>query len=121
MVICLDPSALHLIQDLMSDKADTRLLLIDSEFSSDYVRGHIGRVGLAGAQSAPDVVDRLVPTVRADLEHEAERLRDMDYTGFHSIAPWRNPEENAAQLARFLDVAPETALELARTEYLFSD
>lgn len=121
MVICLDPSALHLIQDLMSDKADTRLLLIDSEFSSDYVRGHIGRVGLAGAQSAPDVIDRLVPTVRADLEHEAERLRDMDYAGFHSIAPWRSPEENAAQLARFLDVAPETALDLALTEYLFSD
>lgn len=121
LVICLDPSALYLIADLMSDKADTRLLLIDSLFDSDYVRGHIGRVGLAGVQSPSEVVDRLVPTVRADLEHEAERLRDMDYPEFHSIAPWRRAEENSVQIERFLDVTPETALTLAQTQFLFSD
>lgn len=121
LVICLDPSALHLIQDLMADKADTRLLLIDSDFDDDYLRGHIGRVGLAGAQTAPEVVERLLPTVRADLQHESERLRDMGFTGFHVIAPWRAPEENAVQLARFLDLMPDDALSLAQTPYLFSD
>jgi hypothetical protein len=55
------------MQDFYSDKADTRLLLIEADFTDDYLRGHIGRVGLAGAQTAPDVVDRLLPTVRADL------------------------------------------------------
>ena len=68
-----------------------------------------------------DVVDRLVQTVRADLEHESERLRDMDFTGFHTIAPWRSPEENAAELARFLDVPDATALTVAKTDHLFSD
>ena len=121
LVICLDPSALHLIQDLMSDKADTRLLLIDSDFDDDYLRGHIGRVGLAGAETAPEVVERLLPTVRADLLHEAERLRDMDFPSFHSLAVWRGAEENALQLARFLDLPPEAALQLVATEYLFSD
>ena len=101
--------------------ADTRLLLIESRFDDDYLRGHIGRVGLAGAQTAPEVVERLLPTVRADLEHEAERLRDMGIGGFHSVTPWRAAEENAVQLARFLDLMPETALKLARTEHLFSD
>ncbi|KRW93339.1 DUF5928 domain-containing protein [Paracoccus sp. MKU1] len=121
LVLCLDPSALHLIQDLTSDKADTRILLVDSEFDDDYLRGHIARVGLAGAETAPEVIERLLPTVRADLEHEAERLRDMDFAGFHSVAPWRPCQENAAQLARFLDVPAEIALTLAKTDYLFSD
>lgn len=121
LVICLDPAAMHLIEDLMSDKAETRLLLIDSELDDAYVRGHIGRVGLAGAQASQEVVDRLVQTVRADLEHESERLRDMGFAGFHAIAPARHPEENAAELARFLDVTPETALSLAKTDHLFTD
>jgi hypothetical protein len=121
LVICLDPSALHLIQDLMSDKADTRILLIESRFDDAYVRGHIGRVGLAGPQSGADVIERLLPTVRADLEHEAERLRDAGFAQFTSISPAHGAEENAVQLARFLDVLPETARALATTEHLFSD
>jgi len=121
LVICLDPSALKLVEDLMQDKADTRILLIDSEFDDDYIRGHIGRVGLAGPETPPEVIDRLLPTVRADLEHEAERLRDLGLLGFHSISPWRSPEDNAVQLARFLDLMPEKARELATTQHLFSD
>lgn len=121
LVICLDPSALHLIQDLSSDKADTRVLLIDSHFDDDYLRGHIRRVGLAGSETSGEVVERLIPTVRADLEHEAERLRDADLDGFQSIAPWRSPQDNAAQLARFLDVTPEAALQILSTDHLFSD
>ncbi|MGA0616007.1 DUF5928 domain-containing protein [Paracoccus sp. KR1-242] len=121
LVICLDPSAMHLIQDLMNDKADTRVLLIDSEFDDTYVRGHIDRVGLAGSGTPSDVIDRLLPTVRADLEHETERLRDLALSGFYSIAPWRSDEENAVQISRFLDVLPDTAERLAKTNYLFSD
>ena len=121
LVLCLDPSAMYLIEDFVGDKADTRLLLVEAAFDDEYVRGHIGRVGLAGTQTAPDVVDRLIQTVRADLEHESERLRDMDFTGFHTIAPWRSPEENAAELARFLDVPEATALTVAKSDHLFSD
>lgn len=121
LMICLDPSALHLIQDLCSDKADARVLLIDSQFDDDYLRGHIHRVGLAGSETSGGVVERLIPTVRADLEHEAERLRDAGLEGFQSIAPWRTPEDNAARLAQFLDVAPETAARILNTEHLFSD
>ena len=32
-----------------------------------------------------------------------------------------SPEENAEPLARFLDIAREKALEIARTPYLFAD
>lgn len=121
LVLCFDPSAIDLIQDLAEDKAETRVLQIESRFDDDYIRGHIDRVGLAGAHTSSDVVERLLPTVRGDLVHEAERIRDMDFSGYSSIAPWRSDEENAAQLARFLDILPEVALTLAKTEYLFQD
>ncbi|WP_134680732.1 DUF5928 domain-containing protein [Paracoccus ravus] len=121
LVICLDPSALDLIQDLLGDKADTRILLIDAQFDDEYVRGHIGRVGLAGPQTPPEVIDRLISTVRADLEHEAERLRDLELAHFHSIAPWRSVEDNAVQIAGFLDIMPQQAKRLAAIEHLFSD
>lgn len=121
LVLCFDPAAIDLIQDLVEDKADTRVLQIESRFDDEYIRGHIGRVGLAGAHTPAEVVERLLPTVRADLVHEAERIRDMDFTGYCSIAPWRSEDENAAQLARFLGVPPEEALALAKTEHLFHD
>ncbi|WP_273501246.1 DUF5928 domain-containing protein [Paracoccus sphaerophysae] len=121
VAICLDPSALGLIQDFVEDKADTRLLLIESDFDDDYVRGHIERVGLAGRHSAPDYVNRLIPAVRSDLEHEADHIRDLDLDGFEVISPARDEAQNAAALQRFLDVTPELALTLAQTDDLFAD
>ena len=121
LAICLDPSALDLIQDFAGDKADTRVLLIESDFTEDYVRGHIERVGLAGAHSAPDFVNRLIPTVLGDLEHEADRIRDLELAGFETIDRYLSTDENAAALARFLGVDAEIAQALARTEQLFDD
>ena len=121
VAICLDPSALGLIQDFAGDKADTRVLLIESDFDDDYVRRHIERVGLAGAHSAPAYVNSLIPTVRGDLEHEADRIRDLELTGFETIGRYHGTGENAAALARFLGVDAETAEELTHTENLFDD
>lgn len=121
LAICLDPAELDLIQDFTSDKADTKLLFIESRFDDDYLRGHIQRVGLAGDSSQSDVVERLLPAMRRDLEHEAERLRDMELPQFHSISPDRDIAENATALAKFLDIPAELAHDLAATEYLFSD
>ena len=121
LVICLDPSALDLIQDFLGDKADTRLLLIESLFDDDYLRGHIERVGLASRNVDPEVVERLLPTVRRDLLYEAERLRDMEFARFHVISPARDTAANAGELAKFLDIAPDVAHDLAATEHLFSD
>lgn len=121
VAICLDPSALGLIQDFVEDKAATRVLLIDSDFDDDYVRGHIGRVGLAGLHSAPDRVNRLIPAVRNDLEHEIERIRDLGLGEFQTISIHNDAQQNAAALQRFLDVAPDVAMTLAQTDHLFAD
>ncbi|MFI0476312.1 DUF5928 domain-containing protein [Paracoccus jiaweipingae] len=121
LAICVDPSAVNLIDDLSRDKSDTRVLFIESDFDDDYIRGHIRRVGLAGDQTPPEVVNRLLPVVRSDLEHEVERLHDMDFGFFGSIGPSRDGSANGAVLAKFLGVEAQTGQDLAQTPYLFSD
>ena len=97
------------------------MLLIESDFDDDYVRGHIARVGLAGQHSVPDRVNRLIPAVRSDLEHEIERIRDLGVGEFQTISHRNGTERNADALQRFLDVPPDLAMTLARTDYLFDD
>ncbi|WCR10147.1 glycosyl transferase [Paracoccus stylophorae] len=121
LVLCLDPSALSLIGDFASDRAETRILHVDCDFDDDYLRGHMKRTGLASDRTPQDVLDRLVPVVRADLEHEGERLRDMEFARFETISAASTPERNAAAIARFLDVPEEIAQDLARTPHLFDD
>ncbi|MCZ0960126.1 DUF5928 domain-containing protein [Paracoccus benzoatiresistens] len=121
LVLCLDPSALALIADFAADRAETRILFIESDFDEAYLRGHMRRTGLA-ADGTPDVViDQLLPVVAGDLAHEAERLRDMDFAQFDSIAPARTVAANAEAIARFLDVSPAIAHDLAQTPHLFTD
>lgn len=121
LAICIDPSALDLIEDFGRDKVTARLLMIDSIFDDDYLRGHIQRVGLAAASTGAEVIDRLLPTVRRDLTYEAERLRDLGLSQFHTISPRADVAANAEALAKFLDIAPAVAHDLAAMEHLFSD
>lgn len=121
LVLCLDPSALSLIADFGADRAETRVLFIDTPFDDGYLRGHMSRIGLATAQTPPELIESLLPVVRGDLEHEAERLRDMEFPRFEVIGPDRPDAQNVLALRRFLDIPPETAAELAQTPYLFAD
>lgn len=121
LIICLDPSALALLGDFTADRANTRVLLIDTEFDDPYLRGHIGRVGLAGQHSSVEMVERLLPMVRANLQNEVDRLRDMGLANLHEISFARDTAANAEALARFLDVAPDLAHSLASTPGLFDD
>lgn len=121
LALCLDPSALSLIQDFTSDRAETRILFIEQGFDDDYLRGHMGRIGLVGSTTPPDVVASLLPVMRGDLEHEAERLRDMQFNGFEVLSARRNVDQNAEALARFLEVPPRIAHDLASIPHLLTD
>lgn len=121
LVICLDPSALELIQDFAADRAQTRVLLVETDLDDAYVRGHIGRVGLAGGATSPATIARLVRTVRSDLAEEEERLCALDLPSFHRLSARAAPGANAAALAAFLGLDPDTAAALADTPHLFSD
>lgn len=114
LVLCIDPSAVTLISDFSGDRAETRILFIDSDFDDDYLRGHMRRVGLIGDTSPPEVVDRLLPIVRSDLHHEAERLRDMGFQRFHTLSSGQAAPMNATALARFLGVSRRVSGDVLR-------
>jgi hypothetical protein len=121
LVLCLDPSALSLIGDFMGDRADTRILFIDSDFDEAYLRGHMRRIGLAGPGTPDPVIRQLLPIVESDLAHEAERLRDRVFARLTTISPSAPATANAEAIARFLDVSPQVAHDLAQTPHLFTD
>jgi hypothetical protein len=121
LIICIDPANTDLMQDFYNDKAKVRLLEIQCDFSDDYLIGHAKRVGLAGEKSPPEVIDRLLPTIRYDVKFESDRLRDANFAGFSRIRQMATVEENTVPLAEFLDIPADKAREIAATEYLFVD
>ncbi|MFB2532200.1 DUF5928 domain-containing protein [Paracoccus sp. p4-l81] len=119
--LCVDPSDMDLLRDFAGDRAETRILLIDVDFSDDYLRGHLKRVGLAADTTPPDVIDRLLPTLRNDLRFETERLSDAGFAQFARIRPGLAPEVNAHAIADFLEIGHAEAEAIARTPHLFDD
>ena len=121
MVICMDTANLDLMQDFASDRATTKILEIQCEFSDEYLIGHSSRVGLMGHQTPPDTVARLLPTVRNDFAHESDRIRDGGFEHYYRIRELVPPEDNAAAIASFLSVSDDVARTIAQTPYLYVD
>ena len=121
LIICLDPSNLDLMQDFAGDRATTRMLEVQCTFTDSYLIGHCKRVGLAGEQTSDATWERLLPTVRGDMIYERDRIRDAEFENHMTIKEWDTPEENAPQVAQFLDIPPEKALEITQTPELFAD
>lgn len=122
LVICLDPHGAGLIADFMSDRLEARVLLIETPLDEGYLRGHVLRTGLAGASLQPAAVERLLPMVRAELEQEVERVRDVAGLHLLTLDQSASAGQNAVQLGLFLGVDPdEAAGVLARVPELFDD
>ena len=121
MVICLDPSNIDLLHDFYADRATTRLLEIECSFTDDYLAGHARRIGLAGDQTSAATLERLVPTIRHDLNHQREAIRDAQFANAERISESASTDENALALARFLNLTVPVAETLAQTPYLFDD
>ncbi|MGJ8621251.1 MAG: DUF5928 domain-containing protein [Yoonia sp.] len=121
MVICLDTASLDLITDFHSDRATVRALEIECSFDDDYLIGHAQRVGLAGEQTNDATFARLLPTIRNDMIHEREAIRDADFDNAARLRETASLDENAAALAQFLRVSPDVARMLAETPHLFVD
>ncbi len=121
LVICLDPNNIDLLHDFCGDRSKTRLLEIDCIFTDEYLKGHAMRVGLAGEKTPQETLERLLPTIRADMAHEADQIRDANFDEHHRIRETASVEDNAAALVKFLHVPPEKAHEIANIDYLFAD
>jgi hypothetical protein len=121
LVFCLDPSDIATIDDFYADRCVTKLLEIDCRFSEDYLAGHARRVGLAGDRTPGEVLARLLPTIRYDIQFESERIRDRGFPRHWRLREGASPEENAPPLAAFLDIPEAKAREIAATDHLFTD
>ncbi len=121
LVLCVDPSSTDLIRDLYDDRAEVRLLEIDCDFSDDYLIGHARRVGLTSPEADATALARLLQTIRQDLKHETDRLRDLELSGHVRLLEAAEPDENAGALAEFLGISHEAARAIAATDVLFAD
>jgi len=121
MVVCMDPGNLDLLEDFCRDRATTRLLEVQCNFSEEYLIGHAMRVGLAGDRTPVETLARLLPTIRNDIVHEGDRIRDAEFENYVRIREEDSAEMNAAALSSFLSAPYDQALELARTDHLFAD
>ncbi|TMV06982.1 glycosyl transferase [Ruegeria sediminis] len=121
LILCLDPADIDLVKDFCSDKAKTRLLEIECRYSDDYLIGHAQRVRLAGEHTPQATLEKLLPTIRNDLAHEAERIRDAGFARHWLLRETEQPLANAAKLAEFLSVPEDRAAKILEIGYLFSD
>ena len=121
LVVCIDPGNLDLLEDFCRDRATTRVLEVECQFSDEYMIGHAMRVGLAGDQTPQETLNRLLPTIRNDILHESDRIRDAEFEHYMRIRETETPEVNAETLEAFLTVPHDQAVEIARSPYLFAD
>ncbi|KIC24786.1 MULTISPECIES: DUF5928 domain-containing protein [unclassified Leisingera] len=121
LIICLDPGAIDLMNDFHSDRSSTRFLHIECDFSDDYLIGHARRVGLAGERTPQLTLERLLPTIRNDILHENDRIRDAGFGQLYEIRESSSVEENADQLSGFLNLSGDQSRQIAGTSYLFAD
>ena len=121
LIICMDPANLDLMQDFYTDRSVTRLLEIECQFSDEFLTGHARRVGLAGERTSAATLERLLPTIRNDMAYETDRIRDAGFPHHHRIRETGSTETNAENIAAFLSVLQDKALDIARTDHLFAD
>lgn len=121
MIICIDPANIDLLDDFFSDRSRTAVLELDCTYDDDYLLGHALRVGLAGEMTHEDTLRDLLPTMRQDLAHEIERVRDAGFDPYYRLRQTQSPAQNASPLAEFLQIGKEKAQEITSIPHLFDD
>ena len=121
MVVCMDPSNLDLLEDFARDRAKTRMLEIECHYSDDYLIGHARRSGLAGDRTPRETLERLLPTVRNDLLHESDLIRDAKFDSHMHLREGDPRDAHAQAVAAFLSVPEHLAQEITGLDHLFAD
>ena len=121
LIVCMDPGSIDLLQDFCGDRSVTKLLEIQCHFTDSYLSGHAMRVGLAGEQTPPETLERLLPTIRGDMTHESDQIRDSEFENHLILRENDDAARYPDLLSRFLDIPPEKAQDIAALDHLFAD
>ncbi len=121
LVLCMDPANFDLLQDFASDRSRTKFLEVQCNFPDSYLTGHAMRVGLAGERTSRETLERLLPTIRGDIQHEVDRMRDAEFEHHYRMRETAEKDENASALAEFLKIDVEKAQQVVEPDYLFAD
>lgn len=121
LVVCMDPGDIDLLRDFESDRSKTRILEIQCDFTEDYMIGHAMRVGLAGDHTSNETLERLLPTIRNDINFESDALRDAEFERLHRMRQSSSIEANAQELANLLTISIDNARKIVEADYIFSD
>ena len=121
LIVCMDPGSIDLLQDFCGDRSVTKLLEIQCHFTDAYLTGHAMRVGLAGEQTPPETLERLLPTIRGDMTHESDQIRDSEFENHLILRENDDAARYPYLLSRFLDIPPEKAQDIAALDHLFAD
>ncbi len=121
LVVCMDPANVDLLEDFGRDRSITRILEVECQFSDSYLIGHAMRVGLAGDQTPRETIERLLPTVRNDILHESDCIRDSQFENHLHMREIDPQDINGRAVAEFLTVPDQTAREIVSLDHLFAD
>lgn len=121
LIVCIDPDSLDLLRDFCGDRSVTKILEVQCNFTDEYLIGHAMRVGLAGEQTPPDTLERLLPTIRGDMNFESDQIRDEEFENHLIFRESDSREHQSDLLTRFLDISPDKAQEITQPDHLFAD
>ncbi|MDE4305762.1 DUF5928 domain-containing protein [Phaeobacter gallaeciensis] len=121
LIVCIDPSGLELMNDFASDRSVTQVLHLDCNFTDDYLIAHAQRSGLVGAQTPKQTLDRILPTIRNDILHETDRIRDAGFDPFVILHETDSADDKATKLARVFGLTAKQAQDISQHPDLFSD
>ncbi|MDE4098551.1 DUF5928 domain-containing protein [Phaeobacter gallaeciensis] len=121
LIVCIDPSGLELMNDFASDRSMTQVLHLDCDFTDEYLIAHAQRSGLVGVQTPKQTLDRILPTIRNDILHETDRIRDAGFDPFVTLHEADTAEDKVAKLARVFGITAEQAKDISQNPDLFSD
>lgn len=121
LAICLDPASFGVIEDLTNDRCAARILEVECGLSDDFLIGHARRIGVVGDAPSPEMLSRVLPTLRQDIRRESDRLREAGFAAHHRLRESAHPDENARAVAAFARVSHDAAHQVVTTDGLFSD
>lgn len=121
LIICLDPNNIELLEDFTSDRADAVIMELSCTVDDAYLSGHAVRVGLASPESPPEVMERILPTLRHELTHESDRIRETRFPAHYVVSQEAPMADNIEKLQLIFGCNAETAQRILETPYLFAD